>query len=116
MDKIFIRDLEIYTIIGVLPHERIEKQPLVINLEIATNITIAATTEKLSDTIDYIAVVQRISEFMSNSQFQLLETLAEKTAQLILNEFKIVWLRLEIIKPRVLAPAKIGLIIERGKK
>lgn len=114
MDKIFLRELQIDAIIGVLPHERIQPQPVIINLEIATDIRAAAKTETLVDTIDYAAIAQCVTDFVSASKFQLLETLAEKIAELILQKFKVNWLRLEIAKPSALKNAKnVGIIIER---
>lgn len=114
MDKIFLRELEIEAIIGVLPYERIQPQPVIINLEIATDIRTAAKTENLADTIDYAAIAQCLTDFVSASQFQLLETLAEKIAELILQKFGVSWLRLEIAKPAAIKNAKsTGIIIER---
>lgn len=114
MDKIFIHDLQIETIIGVLPHERTQKQPILINLEISTDIRPAAKSENVKDAIDYSAIAQRITEFVSQSKFQLLETLAEKIAEIVLTEFNVKQLRLQLSKPQAIANAKsAGVIIER---
>ena len=115
-DKIFIRELEISAIIGILPHERSTPQPVIINLEIATDIHQAAQSENIVNTLDYAAIAETITAFVGKSQFQLLETLAEKTAELILQKFKATWLRLEIAKPQAIKNAKqVGIIIERSK-
>lgn len=116
MDKIFIHELKIETIIGVLPHERITKQPILITLEITTDIRKAAETDDLNDAVDYTMIAQRLDEFISHNHFQLLETLAEKIAELLFNEFNIFQLRLQIAKPNALANAKqVGLILERSR-
>lgn len=113
-DKIFIRNLEVSAIIGILPHERITPQPLIITLEIAADFKQAATSENIADTVDYAAIAQTITDFVSTSRLQLLETLAEKIAELILQKFKVNWLRLEVAKPQAIKNAKsVGIIIER---
>lgn len=114
MAKIFIDDIQVEAIIGILPHERAQKQPLIISLELLTDISKAATTENLDDTCDYYAITQRIIEYVVNSEFKLLEALAENLAQLILQEFKVRWLQLKICKPKALSMARnVGIIIER---
>lgn len=114
MAKIFIRDLKIDAIIGVLPQERILPQPIFIDLEIVTDITEAAKTDDLKDVIDYAKIAQRITDFVSHSQFQLLETLAEKISELLFNEFNISHLLLQIAKPNAIANAKqAGIFLER---
>lgn len=113
-DIIFIHQLKVETIIGIFPWEREQKQPVIIDLEITTNIRPAAVSKSIKDTIDYAQVAARVTDFVSNSQFQLLETLAEAIAQLLFTEFKITWLKLQLAKPLAVANAKqTGVIIER---
>lgn len=116
MDKIFIRDLEVNTIIGVLPHERTQPQSLIISIEIFTDIRSAATSDNLKDTIDYAAIAQTITEFASTSKFQLLETLAEKIIELLFSKFPMTSLHLQITKPQAVANAKkVGISIARSR-
>ncbi|MBT2383921.1 dihydroneopterin aldolase [Streptomyces sp. ISL-11] len=115
MDTVFIRGLEIATLIGVAEWERQVEQTVVINLELATDITPAAAADDLRDALDYSAVSQRLREFVGASTFQLVETLAERTAQMILDEFPVQRLRLELAKPRPRSGGHtVGVIIERG--
>ena len=117
MDIIFIHELRLETTIGVHPWERDIRQTLLLDLELGADIRPAAATDRLNDTLDYQAVAQRISEFAAASAFQLVETLGERIAELLLLEFGAPWLRLTLRKPGVPSGAReAGIIIERGRR
>lgn len=117
MDIVYIRDLRIDTVIGVYDWERQIKQRLSIDLDMGTDIRQAAATDDLRYTINYQAVSDRVIEFVEQFQPQLIETLAEQIATIIMNEFQVPWLRLQISKAGAVRSARdVGLIIERGKK
>ena len=117
MDIIFIHELRLETTIGVHPWERDIRQTLLLDLELGANIRPVAATDRLNDTLDYQAVAQRISEFAAASAFQLVETLGERIAELLLREFGAPWLRLTLRKPGVPSGAReAGIIIERGRR
>ena len=114
-DKIYIHGLQIETVIGVHDWERKQKQTVRIDLEMAVNIQAAAASDNLEDALDYEAIANRLIKFVEASDCQLLETLAENAAQLLLKEFSMPWLRLRLSKPKALpAAADTGIIIERG--
>ncbi|MBL8259555.1 MAG: dihydroneopterin aldolase [Candidatus Competibacteraceae bacterium] len=115
MDIIFIRELRVKTLIGVYPQERERPQTLLLDLELGADIRPAAASDRLDDTLDYGAVARRIDQFAAASAFELVETLAERIAELLQREFKVPWLRLRLRKPGALASARdVGLLIERG--
>ncbi len=117
MDIIYLRKLKIDTIIGVFDWERQTRQTIIIDLEMATDIRKAAQNDRLEDTLNYKAVAKRLIDFVSNSKFQLVETLSEKIAEIVMNEFSVPWLRLQLHKPGAVRGAKdVGIIIERGNK
>ncbi|GMQ96952.1 MAG: dihydroneopterin aldolase [Gammaproteobacteria bacterium] len=117
MDIIFIKDLRVETIIGIFDWERRIKQTISLELELAADIRTAASTDKLEDTVNYKAVAKRLMEFVGQSEFGLVETLAERCAELVMDEFNIPWLRLTLSKPGALRGAKnVGVIIERGTR
>ena len=117
MDTVFIRDLSIDAVIGVFGWERQVEQKIMINLEMATDITQAAQTDDLAHTLDYKAISQRIRVLVKDNQPQLVETLIELIASTIMNEFDIPWLRLSIAKPgAVRGSAAVGVTIERGER
>ena len=117
MDIIFLADLRIETVIGIFDWERKIKQTVIFDLEMGADIKKAASTDHIDDTLDYKAVAKRVIQFVEDSEFQLVETLAEKVAQLILKEFNVPWLRLKLNKSGAIRGASgVGIIIERGNK
>ncbi|VAW75484.1 Dihydroneopterin aldolase [hydrothermal vent metagenome] len=114
-DIVFIRELRIETVIGIYDWERKIKQDVVFDIEMATDITKAAQSDSIEDALDYKTISKRIVEFVEQSKFQLVETLAEKVAAIILNEFKVPWVKLQLNKQGALSAARdVGITIERG--
>ena len=89
MDIIFLRELRVDTVIGIYDWEREIRQEIVIDLEMATDIRKAAQSDHIDDTLDYKSVAKRIIAFVQESSFQLVETLAERIAEIILTEFNV---------------------------
>jgi dihydroneopterin aldolase len=117
MDIIFLNDLRIDAVIGIFDWERRVKQTLVFDFEMGADIRKAAASDHIDDTLNYKAVAKRVIEFVEASEFQLVETLAERVAQLILEEFKVPWLRLKLNKVGAVRYARdVGVIIERGTR
>lgn len=82
----------------------------------ASDICKAAQTDHINDALDYKAVSKRLISFIETSEFQLVETMAEKVCEIIQNEFKVPWIRLRLSKPGAIKGAKdVGVLIERGK-
>lgn len=117
MDIIFLRGLRIDTLIGIFDWERQTRQTLIFDLEMATDIRRAAMSDDIKDTLDYKAIAKRLSAFVGESRFQLVETLAEHCAALLREEFGVTWVRLCINKKGAVSIAEdVGVIIERGVK
>ncbi|HSH28576.1 MAG TPA: dihydroneopterin aldolase [Thiohalobacter sp.] len=115
MDIIFLRDLRIETVIGIFEWERRIRQTISFDLEMATDIRRAAASDSIEDTLNYKAVAKRLIEYVGNSDFQLVETLAERVAGIVMNEFGVPWLRLTVNKTGAVRGARdVGVIIERG--
>jgi len=115
MDIIYLNDLKIETVIGIYDWEREIKQTVVLDLDMASDIRKAAASDAIDDTINYKAVSKRLIEFVGGSEFQLVETLAEEVANIILNEFGVPWVRVKINKKGAVRYAgDVGVIIERG--
>lgn len=115
MGIVFIRGLQIETVIGVYDWERQIKQTVSLDLEMAHDNHGAARTDSVEDALDYSAVAGRLMNFIGDSDFQLLETMAEQCAAVIMEEFSVPWLRLRLSKPgAVRAAQEVGVIIERG--
>ena len=114
MDKVIIEGLQVDALIGIHAWERRGPQPLLLDLELAFDNRRAAASDAIADTVDYQAVSERIAAFVAPTSFQLVETLAEECAQLVLREFAVEWLRLVVRKPGALHAARaVGVAIER---
>ncbi len=117
MDIVFIEGLCVDATIGVFDWERKIKQRLSIDLEMAWDIRQAASTDDLQHALDYKAVSDRISEHVSSTQYELIESLAQELSDLLLQEFGISWLRMKLSKPGAVPTAKnVGLLVERGQR
>lgn len=117
MDIVFIRELKVQTVIGAFEWERHIRQAVVLDLEMAVDITQAAATDQLQYALDYKAVTTRITQFVEASRFQLVEALAEAVATIVREEFGVPWLRLRVSKPGAVTGARdVGVLIERGRR
>lgn len=115
MDIIFLHDLKVDTVIGIWDWERKIRQTVVISLEMSADIRKAATSDSVDDTLNYKSVAKRVQQFVADSEFQLVETLAERVADIVTNEFDVAWVRLRISKPGAIRGASdVGVLIERG--
>ncbi len=117
MDIVYLRELKIPCTIGVWDWERRIKQIVVIDLDMAADMRAAAQSDRLEDALDYKAVTKRLIEYVGESQFQLVETLAEHIAEIIRTEFTVPWVRVRINKKGAIRGASdVGVVIERGEK
>ncbi len=117
MDTVFIEQLELAAVIGVYPWEREVRQTLLLDLELGVDLGKAAGSEDLARTLDYKAITDRLTDYVGGSDFQLLETLAEELAGLLMGEFGVTWLRLRLGKPGAIPAARsVGVEIERGQR
>jgi len=117
VDTVFIRDLEVKTVIGVFEWERKIRQRLVFNIELGTDIALSAKSDDLNDTLDYKAISHAIEEFAEASSYQLVEALVEAVAQMVMGDFSVKWLSITIDKPGAVSCARsVGVQIERGEK
>ena len=115
MDKVFIEGLEIEALIGIYDWERRIRQALLFDIEMSFDNRIPAASDAIEDTLNYKAVSKRVIEFVSGSGFGLVETLAEKVAAIILDEFAVSQVRLKLSKPGAVRGARaVGVIIERS--
>ena len=106
MDKIIIRDLSLRTIIGTFPEERREKQDVIFNLELYTDLSRAGRSDALEDTVDYKSLKKQLIAMVEAAQFLLLERLAEAAAELCLTDARIRAVRITVDKPGALRFAR----------
>ena len=117
MDVIFLKELQVETIIGVFEWEKRIKQTVLIDIEVFTEINAAAASDQLADTIDYKKISKRIKEFAESRTFNLIETLAKNIADMLIGEFDVRRTRVTVSKPRAIRGSKtVGVIVHRGDK
>lgn len=115
-DRIFLRGLTAECVIGFIDWERRVKQTVVVDLELPVDCRHAAVSDDVTDTVDYKKVSKRVLAFIEASEFKLVESLAQRLAMLILEEFAIEWIRLSINKPGAIRNSRdVGVSIERSR-
>ena len=116
MDIVFIEDLRVEAVIGIYDWERQKRQPLSLDIDMAFDNTVPANHDDISLTLNYEDVSKRLMEYVGQSCFELVETLAERCAALIREEFNVPWIRLKLSKPGAVRNARtVGVCIERGQ-
>lgn len=117
MDIIFLTGLTTECIIGIWDWERKVRQKVVIDLEMGADIRKAAASDHIDDTLDYKRVSKRVLQFVGDSQFQLVETMAEHIAKLVVTEFAVPWVRVKLNKQGAIRGSRdVGILIERRRE
>jgi dihydroneopterin aldolase len=115
-DSIFLRDMRVQTVIGIWEWERKIRQTVSIDLEMGADIRRAAESDHIDDTLNYKKVAKRVQSFVSDASFQLVETMAEKIAAIVLDEFDVPWVRVSVNKPGAIRGARdVGVAIRRSR-
>jgi len=117
MDIVFLSGLRVPATIGIYDWERRIKQMLVIDLEMSTDIARAAGSDDIGDALNYKNVAKRVSQLVGESEFKLVETLAERITEVVREEFSVPWVRLRLNKRGAVSGAgDVGVLIERGSR
>ncbi len=116
MEHIFLHDLKVETIVGIWNWERKIRQTVSIDLKMGADIRRAAASDDIDDTLNYKLVAKRVQQFVGDSSFQLVETLAERIAEVILDDFDVPWVEVRVNKPGAIRGARdVGVKIRREK-
>jgi dihydroneopterin aldolase len=114
VDKIFLRELRIETIIGFWEWERRIKQVVSIDLENGTDARLAAASDAIAGTLNYEQLAKRLIEFVGESQFQMVEGLATAIGKIVVKEFGAPWVKVSVAKPGAIPAARdVGIVLER---
>ncbi len=114
-DRVLIEGLRADAVIGVHDWEREIRQPIILDLEMTWDCRPAGQSDRLADALDYAAVAERLTAFIEQSQFELIEALAEACSRIVLEEFGVSSLRLTLRKPgAVKNAASVGVTLERN--
>jgi dihydroneopterin aldolase len=116
-DIIFVGGLTTECIIGIWDWERRVKQKIVLDIEMAADIRKAAASDHIDDTLDYKRVSKRLLQFVGDSQFQLVETLTERIAEIVVTEFDVPWVRVRLNKQGAIRGSRdVGILVERRRE
>ena len=117
MDTIFLHGIEAHCVVGVWEWEKRITQKIIVDLDMSTDIAKSAATDELDDTLNYKAVGESVIEMLEESRFQLIETMAEEVAKLVMQRFSVSWVKVRINKGgAVKKVANVGVLIERGER
>ena len=116
MDKIFITGLELSTVIGTLPGERIRKQPLMLDLEIGLDLSAAGRADDLAQTVDYSEIEKRMLRLAETARFQLIEAFAQAAADIVLSYEKVAVCTVTVAKPGASRRAQVKVELTRAKE
>ncbi|WP_437558701.1 dihydroneopterin aldolase [Acidithiobacillus sulfuriphilus] len=115
MDTLFVRELKVETRIGIYDWERQVKQTILIDLDVAADAAFAARSDKVESTVNYQTICQRLVAHVQDAEVELVETLAEQMAAIVLGEFHAPWVRVTVHKPAAVRGTRdVGVQIERG--
>ena len=101
-DKILIKDLLLRCIIGINDSERKEKQNVLINITLWSDFNEATKNDDIHKTVDYKEINKNIIKLVENSNYFLVETLAEKIAEACLQYEKVKKVKVTVEKPGAL--------------
>jgi dihydroneopterin aldolase/D-erythro-7,8-dihydroneopterin triphosphate epimerase len=115
-DRIEIRDLLLRAIIGINPDERINRQDVLLNIELDADLRPAARSDDIRDAVNYRTIAKEVIELVEGSKFRLVESLAEAVATLCLRDDRVTRVRVSLQKPGALRfAASVGVTIERTR-
>ena len=115
-DRIYLRDLRTETIIGIYDWERKIRQTVSFDFEFPIDIRRVAKSDRIEDTLNYKSVAKRVLAFVEQSEYHLVETLAEEVARLILRDFSVEWVKVTLNKPGAIRGSRdVGVVIERSR-
>lgn len=115
MDQIFIKDLRVEMSIGITSPERAKRQPVLMNITLETDLSKAAKSENIEDTVDYYQLSKDIETHALSKHFDLLETLAEDIAGICLSKEGVKRTTIKAEKPNIMSNLchSVGVKIER---
>ena len=115
-DTIFINDLAVTTLIGILPHERVQKQKLILDVSLTTDFTTAAESDDMRDGISYAEIADTIVAFAAEAEYGLLERFGQELINRLFSDFPAESIELKITKPGAVTHTRnIGIHMQRQR-
>ncbi len=115
-DVVLLRDVAVEALVGVFEWERLAKRPLRVDLELSCDLSAAAASDRLEDTIDYFALTSRVREACAASSYRLIEALAGEIARVCLAEPRVTAVSVKVSKPgAVEGVGEVAVVLERRR-
>ena len=109
-DRIHISDMECLTAIGITAQERASKQQLFVDAEFPIDCPRAAATDSIDDAVDYDIVARTVADVCASEEFHLIETVAERVASRILEQFQVLQVRVRVRKISPVAAPRVAYV------
>ena len=112
-----LKDLRVDCIVGIYPHERAATQTVMLDLELDYDFAAPAGSDAIADAVDYDGVAASVTALLQTSRFQLIETMAERAAALLLAHVPVATaVRIEVRKPAAVPAAACSFVrVERRR-
>lgn len=113
-----LRGIRALCLCGALPEEQDRRQPYELDVDLVADVEAATASDRLDDTIDYGAVLDRIEAVTRDEQFQLFERMAQRVAEAVLEDDRIREVTVEVRKLRPPVPqdvASAGMVLTRRR-
>lgn len=115
-DKVLIEGLQVDALVGIYAWEHEQPQPLIIDLAMSWDNRPAAASEQITDALDYDRVSQAVAQLIIQQPWQLIETVAERIAMLVINDFSVAQVLVKVAKPQAVPSARqVAVVIERSR-
>lgn len=117
MDIVYVSNLRVKALIGIYEWERRIRQHVRIDLEMGWDNRIPAASDDIKDTLNYKEAATKVSNLVEQSNFQLVETLAEAIAMTLLKDMQLPWVKVTLGKPSAVPHSdEVGVQIERSRE
>ena len=117
MDIIFLHGIEANCVVGVWEWEKQITQKIIVDIDVSAGIAASAATDELEDTLNYKALAESVIGMLEESRFQLIETMAEEVAKLVMKDFSVAWIKVRINKGGAVKNVRnVGVEVQRGQR
>ncbi|MES1256498.1 MAG: dihydroneopterin aldolase [Acidobacteriota bacterium] len=112
-----LKGLQVQCVVGIYEHERRAPQTVIVDVELDYDFSAAAASDAIGDAVDYDGVARAVTELLDRRRFQLIETMVEETAAMLLAQLPTVEaVRVEVRKPAAVPAAACSFVrVERRR-
>ena len=113
---VFVRDLELMALIGIYDHEKVNKQRIIVNIDLSVHEADGPVIDEISHVVSYEIIAKKVEAIVAEGHVNLVETMAERFAEACLRDRRVAAARVRIEKPDIIPNARsVGVEIERAR-